>query len=141
MLPTKVMAVAKLLVADDDHDMLFLIELVLTAAGHTVLPVSNGEEALAALRRGGVDLTIVDVQMPKMCGLDVTRLVRADPDLASLPVMVLTADASEEGRAAGYSAGADDYLVKPFALADLKARVDALLAEQQVAPALALVAS
>jgi DNA-binding response OmpR family regulator len=123
---------AKILVADDDPDMLFLIELALTTAGHQVIVASNGDEALVQARRGDVDLLVLDVQMPQLSGLDVTRLVRGDPKLGAVPIVVLTADASEQGRASGYGAGADEYVVKPFVLADLRARVDALLAPPSV---------
>ncbi len=121
---------ANILVADDDPDMRFLIELALSDVDHHVVQASNGDDALAHARRGGLDLLVLDMRMPGLSGLEVTRLVREELRLGSVSIVLLTADASEQAKASGYGAGADDYVSKPFSLADLRSRVDSLLTAQ-----------
>jgi PAS domain S-box-containing protein len=86
--------------------------------------VSNGEEALAFARSSAVDLVLSDVMMPRMDGFDLLRHLRSDVRTRAIPFILLSARAGEESRVEGLEAGADDYLVKPFTVRELLARVD-----------------
>jgi two-component system response regulator MprA len=120
---------SRLLVVDDDPDVRDSVGRALGYAGYTVGTAPNGVEALASLARTPVDLVILDVLMPLMNGLDTCRELRRKGD--GTPVLVLTARDSVDDRVTGLEAGADDYLVKPFALRELLARVRALLRRTQ----------
>jgi PAS domain S-box-containing protein len=114
------------LVADDNADMRDYVQRLLREHWR-VTAVTNGEEALAALRASRPDLLLTDVMMPRLDGFGLLRAVRADPRLADLPVIMLSARAGEEARVVGLQAGADDYLVKPFSARELVARVQSNL--------------
>ncbi|MFD9910709.1 response regulator transcription factor [Streptomyces sp. NPDC059063] len=116
---------SKILVVDDDPEVRAAVEDALTVEGHHVRGVGDGQRALAAVARWEPDLVVLDVLMPVMDGLAVCRQLRAAGD--RVPVLVLTALDSVSDRVDGLDAGADDYLVKPFALDELVARVRALL--------------
>ena len=119
---------ASILVGEDDRDVTELLLILLDEAGYDVRHVSSGAEVLTAYAASRPDLVLLDIAMPGgLDGLEVTRLLRARAD-GSAPVMLLTARASEADRQAGLAAGADDYLVKPFDIEDMMARVEALLA-------------
>ncbi len=115
----------RLLVVDDDRDVRDSLRRALGYAGYTVSTAKNGAEALAAVTRAPVDLIILDVLMPMLDGLDTCRELRSRGN--DTPVLMLTARESVDDRVDGLAAGADDYLVKPFALRELEARVGALL--------------
>jgi two-component system, OmpR family, response regulator MprA len=119
----------RLLVADDDQDVRESLRRALGYAGYTVSTVANGVDALGTVARMPVDLIIMDVLMPMLDGLDACRALRDRGD--DTPVLVLTARDTIDDRVAGLDAGADDYLVKPFALRELLARVNALLRRTQ----------
>ncbi|MEI8105482.1 MAG: response regulator transcription factor [Actinomycetes bacterium] len=116
-----------ILVVDDDQAVRDSLRRALNMQGYDVDLASDGEEALFKLRSNpnATDLLIVDVLMPRLDGLEVTRRLRADG--SELPILMLTARDQVADRVAGLEAGADDYLVKPFALEELVARVRALL--------------
>ncbi len=116
-----------ILVVDDDQAVREALRRALALQGYTVELAADGEEALATLAKNGsaIDLAIVDILMPRVDGIEVTRRLRADG--SSLPILMLTARDQVSDRVAGLEAGADDYLVKPFALEELIARVRALL--------------
>ena len=114
---------------DDDPDVRDSLERALGYAGFTVETSPNGAAALSTLARRPVDLVILDVLMPMMNGLETCRTLRSKGD--ETPVLVLTARDSIDDRVSGLDAGADDYLVKPFALRELLARVRALLRRTQ----------
>jgi signal transduction histidine kinase/DNA-binding response OmpR family regulator len=115
----------RVILADDNADMRAYVQGILEAGGYTVEAVENGERALAAARRAPrPDLILSDVMMPVLNGFELLTAVRADPDLAGLLVILLSARAGEEAKAEGLAAGADDYLVKPFSARELRARVD-----------------
>jgi two-component system response regulator MprA len=116
---------SRLLVVDDDNDVRDSLRLALGYAGYAVTTAANGAEALSAVAQSPVDLIILDVLMPMLNGLDACRALRSRGDVT--PVLVLTARDAIDDRVAGLEAGADDYLVKPFALRELLARVNALL--------------
>jgi two-component system response regulator MprA len=110
---------------DDDFDVRDSLHRALGYAGYAVTTAANGADALTAVAHAPVDLIILDVLMPMLNGLDTCRALRGRGD--ATPVLVLTAKDAIDDRVAGLEAGADDYLVKPFALRELLARVNALL--------------
>ena len=118
------MSRARILVADDDDLMRDLVATVLSAAGHEVIQAPDGPSALRELYANRPDLLVLDVEMPALNGWATLERVR---DLSDVPVLMLTARASELERVRGLRAGADDYLVKPFGNQELAARVHALL--------------
>ncbi len=117
----------QILVVDDDQAVRDALRRALVMQGYDVELAGDGEEALLKLRSNphATDLMIVDILMPRLDGLGVTRRLRADG--SQLPILMLTARDQVADRVAGLEAGADDYLVKPFALEELIARVRALL--------------
>jgi signal transduction histidine kinase len=117
---------AKLLVADDNADMRDYLRRLL-ADRWSVTVVADGQQALEAARRDRPDLVLTDVMMPELDGFGLLRALRADPALATVPVVMLSARAGEEARVDGIEAGADDYLIKPFSARELIARVSNLL--------------
>ena len=119
-----------LLVADDDEDILTLVELRLTRSGFDVVVARDGEEALRLAHEAGPDLAVLDWMMPKASGVEVVRALREDDETASLPVLLLTARAADADVVEGLEAGADDYLHKPFSPQELVRRVQAMLGAQ-----------
>jgi PAS domain S-box-containing protein len=116
---------ARVLVADDNADMREYLTRILTGAGYEVDAVNDGRQALDAIRSNAPDLLVSDVMMPGLDGLQLVAALRADPRTASVPVLLLSARAGQEASIEGLQAGADDYMVKPFAAAELLARVRA----------------
>lgn len=114
----------RILVADDDVELLGLVAFALRQAGFQVLEAADGAAALETFRIERPDLTILDVNMPRLNGFDVLRAIRETSDA---PVMMLTVRSSEEDQVRGLDLGADDYLGKPFSPRTLLARVRALL--------------
>lgn len=110
-------------IADDNADMREYLTRLLRSDGYRVQPVANGGEALDVVRSETPDLVISDVMMPVLDGLGLLAALRADRRTASVPVLLLSARAGQEASVSGLRAGADDYLVKPFAAAELLARV------------------
>jgi len=115
----------ELLVVDDDRPIRRMLERTLAAEGYGVTTVADGGAALAAVERSVPDLLILDVAMPGLDGLAVARRVRAKG--LPVPILFLTARDAVSDRVGGFEAGGDDYLVKPFAMAELLVRVRALL--------------
>jgi len=111
------------LVADDDADILSLVRLRLERSGDTVVSARNGAEALALARERRPDLAILDIAMPELTGLEVTKRLREEH--LDVPVILLTARAREIDVAAGVDAGADVYVTKPFSPQELESRVRA----------------
>jgi two-component system response regulator MprA len=120
---------SRLLVVDDDPDVRDSLRRALGYAGYAVATAANGADALASVSRSPVDLIILDVLMPMLDGFDTCRTLRERGNVT--PVIVLTARDAVDDRVTGLEAGADDYLVKPFALRELLARVNALLRRAQ----------
>jgi signal transduction histidine kinase len=116
----------KILWADDNADMRDYVSRLL-GTRYEVEAVSDGEAALAAVRRRVPNLILADVMMPRLNGFELLRALRADERTRSIPVILLSARAGEESRVEGMQTGADDYLVKPFSARELLARVNAHL--------------
>jgi DNA-binding response OmpR family regulator len=118
---------SKVLIADDDPDILDLVAFKLEQAGHHLVTAGDGITALAEARREPPDVVVLDVSMPGMSGLDICRELRADPATAAIPVILLTARAQEADVEAGFDVGADDYVTKPFSPRELVSRVAVVL--------------
>ncbi|MEU5090189.1 response regulator transcription factor [Streptomyces sp. NPDC021356] len=118
---------AEVVIAEDDADQAELIRRYLEHEGHVVALVHDGRSALDLLRSRRPDLLVLDVMMPRIDGLDVCRILRAEPRLADLPVLMLTARSSEDDLLLGLDLGADDYMTKPFSPRELMARIRSLL--------------
>jgi DNA-binding response OmpR family regulator len=120
-------AVARVLVVEDSRDIADLIKHYLEKAGHDVALLSSGTDVLREVRANRPALVILDLMLPGMDGLMVCQALRADPQAAGLPVIMLTAKGEEADRVRGLELGADDYVTKPFSPKELVARVAALL--------------
>ncbi len=119
---------ATVVIAEDDRDIRELIELILVDQGWRSVAAVDGPDALTACRREHPALLLLDVSMPgEVTGLEVCRQIRADQALRGTRVMMLTAHAREQDVVAGYAAGADDYLIKPFTPTELTRRIGQLL--------------
>ncbi|MEA2509785.1 MAG: two-component system, OmpR family, alkaline phosphatase synthesis response regulator PhoP [Actinomycetota bacterium] len=115
---------ARVLVADDEAPLRQLVRLYLMKEGFAVVEASTGTEAVSSIRRGDVDVGIVDVMLPEMDGFEVVRRIRQN---STIPIILLTARGEETSRVAGLEVGADDYVVKPFSPPEVVARVRAQL--------------
>lgn len=115
----------KILVVEDEAKIAKAVSDGLVSEGYASMVAPTGEEALFAMSRDKFDLVILDVMLPGRSGLEVAKLLRSSHD--SIPILMLTARDSVEDRLAGFESGSDDYLIKPFAFAELLARVKALL--------------
>lgn len=118
---------AKILIAEDERDIRDLVAFTLRFAGHEVVAVGNGEEAVEAARKELPDLILMDVRMPRMTGYEACEKMKADPQLAVIPVVFLSAKGQEAEIRTGMAAGAEEYLLKPFAPTELSERVQELL--------------
>ena len=118
---------ANILVVDDDHDLLKLVQTVLSRAGHTLTLATDGEEALAATETQRFDLAVLDVMMPAMDGYELTRRLRANERTRDLAILVLTARTQVADQMSAAEAGADGYLGKPLSYKDLTDKVRQLL--------------
>jgi len=118
---------ARILVVDDDAQIVRLLRTYLEQAGFLVLSASDGEEALHMIRHDRPDAVVLDVMMPKRDGLSLAQVVRADEHLAQLPILMLTARVEDADKIHGLDMGADDYLIKPFNPLEVVARVRALV--------------
>lgn len=116
-----------ILVADDEEDVRELVAYRLTRSGYGVVEAIDGQQALELARDRKPDLAVLDVMMPRLDGYELTRKLRAEESLRSLPIILLTASAQENDVSRGFEAGADDYMKKPFNPDELVARVRAVL--------------
>jgi len=126
----------RILVVDDDREIVRLTRAYLEQSGYQVLVAYDGETALHILRREKPDLVILDLMLPDRHGYDVTRTVRGDATLAAMPIIMLTARVDDQDKIVGLELGADDYVTKPFNPAELMARIRAILRRAQGEPAL-----
>jgi len=120
---------AKIVIAEDEPDIRELIAFTLRFAGHEVIAGANGEEGYLLTKKEHPDLSMFDVRMPKMTGYDACKKIKADPEIAHIPVIFLSAKGQENEIEQGMEAGADEYLLKPFAPDQLAERIKAILAK------------
>jgi two-component system alkaline phosphatase synthesis response regulator PhoP len=121
------MANQKVLVVDDEEDILELLKFNLSREGYQVTCATSGEQALRLVRSEKPDLVVLDLMLPGIDGLEVTRRLKNDPDTKNLPIIMLTAKGEEADIVTGLELGADDYITKPFSPRILLARVRAVL--------------
>jgi two-component system phosphate regulon response regulator PhoB len=119
---------ARILLIEDDSALVELLQYNLVAAGYEVATAESAEQGRALLSQRSFDLLILDWMLPGMSGVDLCAILRASEQFAWLRILMLTARGQEVDRIQGMSAGADDYLVKPFSIPQLLARVSSLLA-------------
>lgn len=117
----------KILIADDEPNILISLEYLMKREGYEVLLARDGDEALAVIRRERPALVLLDVMMPGKTGLEVCDLVRADDALAAMKIVLLTAKGRDTDIAKGLALGATDYITKPFSTKELAQRVRELL--------------
>jgi DNA-binding response OmpR family regulator len=116
-----------ILVADDEEDLRELVSYRLSRSGYEVVEAVDGQEAFELATERTPDLMVLDVMMPRLDGYELTRRVREEDSLRSVPVILLTARSQESDVSRGFDVGADDYLKKPFNPDELVARVRAVL--------------
>ena len=121
------MAKSKVLIVDDEQDVTELLEFNLRSAGYDVISADDGATALKKAREALPDLIVLDVMLPEMDGTEVCKQLRRDPATARIPIIMLTAKASEIDRVLGLELGADDYICKPFSPREVVARVATVL--------------
>jgi DNA-binding response OmpR family regulator len=119
----------KILIADDEANIVASLEFLMRQKGYEVRVAGNGAEALAAVAEFGPDLMLLDVMMPQMSGYDVCQKVRANPDWQGIRIVMLSAKGREAEVSKGLAVGADAYVTKPFSTKDLVARVQEILGE------------
>lgn len=120
---------AKILIAEDEPDIRDLVAFTLRYAGHEVVAVGNGEEAVKTAPQVMPDLILMDVRMPRMTGYEACEKIKQDPQVANIPVVFLSAKGQDSEIRTGLDAGAAEYLLKPFAPAELTERVTELLSK------------
>jgi len=117
----------RILVVDDEPDLVELVTYNLTREGYKVSSASDGEEALDKIKKGGIGLIILDRMLPGLQGTEICRIIRNNAKLASIPIIMLTAKGEVADKIEGLETGADDYMTKPFSPKELVARVSAVL--------------
>jgi DNA-binding response OmpR family regulator len=117
----------RVLIAEDEPSILTLLEFLMRQSGHETRSASDGEEALALVATFRPHLVLLDIMLPRRSGLDVCKLIRAEPAFAGMKVLMLTAKGGRKDIQAGFEAGADEYLTKPFSTQDLVERATRLL--------------
>jgi two-component system alkaline phosphatase synthesis response regulator PhoP len=117
----------RILVVDDDREIVRLVRAYLEQSGFRVLTACDGETALHIMRRDRPDLVVLDLMLPDRDGRDITRIVRGDPVLAGIPIIMLTARVEDTDVILGLELGADDYVTKPFNPREVVARVRSVL--------------
>jgi two-component system response regulator RegX3 len=119
----------KILVVDDEPAIVDAVTYALRASGFEVDTFGDGESALEAARRDGYDVLVLDVRLPGLSGIEICRRLRSESDV---PILILTAMDAEVDRVLGLEAGADDYVTKPFSVAELVSRVRAILRRREL---------
>jgi two-component system phosphate regulon response regulator PhoB len=118
---------ARILIVEDEEPLSLLLRYNLETEGYDVETVARGDDADTRLRESTPDLVVLDWMLPGLSGIELCRRLRARPETKSLPIIMLTARGEESERVRGLSTGADDYIVKPFSVPELVARIRALL--------------
>jgi DNA-binding response OmpR family regulator len=120
---------------EDDADIAFTVRLNLEREGYALTSFHNGQDGLVAVQRGGFDFVILDLNLPDVDGFTICRELRRDAATRDVPILMLTARGAERDRVTGLELGADDYLVKPFSVRELVARVAAVWRRARTASA------
>ena len=120
----------KLLLVEDNVELLMLMQQLLHSR-YRIFTAQNGREALEVIHSTNLDLIISDVMMPEMDGYELTKTMKADPDYSHLPIILLTAKIQDSDRQDAFTAGADDYIAKPFRMSDLQLRIDNIIENRQ----------
>ncbi|MBI5034376.1 MAG: response regulator transcription factor [Chloroflexi bacterium] len=124
----------RILVVDDDKQIVRLVQAYLEKAGYIILTAFDGDEAMRIIRRERPALIVLDLMLPKKDGYEITKWLRADSSLAATPILMLTARIEDTDKILGLELGADDYLTKPFNPREVVARVRAILRRTSSAP-------
>jgi len=122
---------SRILVIEDEPDIQTLMQFNLQREGHQVTIMGSGEDGLHELRRQPYDLVLLDLMLPDKDGIEVCRIMRADANLVAIPIIMVTAKSEESDVVLGLGLGADDYVIKPFRVKELLARVKVRLARAQ----------
>jgi DNA-binding response OmpR family regulator len=121
----------KILIVDDEEDILHFLELVLQEKGYEVVTAAGGHDALTRAQMDNPDLVLLDIMMPQMDGWEVLKLLRVDDETAHIPVAMLSARTEAKDRVQGLQEGAVDYICKPFSLQELLAKIEAIFAQEE----------
>ena len=121
----------KILIVDDEPDIVDLVSYNLNKQGFRITTASDGEQALHKIRKDRFDLVVLDLMLPGIQGVELCRIIRNDPKTADTPIIMLTAKGEEVDRIIGLESGADDYMTKPFSSRELIARIKAVLRRTQ----------
>jgi DNA-binding response OmpR family regulator len=116
-----------ILVVDDDREILVIIKSRLEASDYKVITAADGKEAINMVKEHNPSLIIMDIMMPNMDGIKACALIKADSRFKKIPIIILTASATESDRKVSEEVGANDYCTKPLNMAELKSKVDAFL--------------
>jgi two-component system phosphate regulon response regulator PhoB len=122
---------ARILVIEDEPDIQTLLQYNLQREGHVVTIADTGENGLHEMRRNLYDLVLLDLMLPDKDGLEVCRIMRSDANLVTIPIIMVTAKSEESDVVLGLGLGADDYVIKPFRVKELLARIKVRLARSQ----------
>jgi two-component system, OmpR family, alkaline phosphatase synthesis response regulator PhoP len=123
-------AIKKILVVDDEPDVISLLTLMLKSQGYNVITAGDGQEGLEKARKENPDLILLDVMLPKMDGYKVARMLKFDENFSAIPIILLTAKIQEKDRQTGLEMGANDYMTKPFDTALLLSKIKAILSKK-----------
>jgi len=122
----------KVLIVDDEPNIVLSVEFLMQREGHEVVTAGDGQEAMDVLAAARPDLMILDVMMPRKNGFEVCAEVRTDPEMSGMPILMLTAKGREAEMKKGLSLGADAYITKPFSTHDLVTKVNELLNRDRI---------
>lgn len=121
---------ARLLIADDAQQIVDVLRIGLSRAGYEITTASDGREALTILLSEPIDAAIIDVRMPEYDGVTVVRQYRATANVRQIPIILLTADITNEQMKEGITAGANAYIIKPFQIAAITKQINVLLSSE-----------
>ena len=122
---------AKILIVDDDEQATILLEKVLAIKGHEATSINDSSETIRVANSTSPDLFLLDLMMPEPNGFEVCKMLRADPNFAKTPIVIITAMDDNESKETAYSAGANDYLVKPFRMDALAQAIESLIGKSE----------
>lgn len=124
-----------ILIVDDAPNIVLSLEFLMKQEGYEVRTVTNGEDALSAMKKKRPDLVLLDIMMPRQDGYEVCQAIRANPDWKGVRIIMLTAKGRDVEREKGLALGADDYITKPFSTRELVEKVNAILSTDLDPPA------